>query len=448
MMIMMIIIGKDILLQGGNSIDAAIAATLCLGVLSPISSGLGGGCFILIHNHSTNTNIFIDSREVAPLSTYPDIFINQSIKAQNGGLAIAVLGELKGLYYIYENYSSKKIKWKDLVLPSAKLAESWIISSELAYTMNKEVSNELKSGEFPLLSELYVNKDTGKLKQEGDVVKQPILANTLRMISEYGSSYIYDTMINDIVNDINEAGGNMSYDDIRNYNIISYPAIETQIFGFTYLSVSGSSSGGPVVAGILKFMSSYMEPIVIQSYLYYHHLIEAMKHTFAIRLFLGDPLFVNITGPTNALLSDEYMRNLQIYNTNDNYVQSSINQYGGNEYNIDESSSSSLPTDHGTTHLSVIDSEGNAVSLTSTINTYFGSKVISKSTGMYNNRCWTIIIIFIIIINNAINSTIIIIVIKYHYTIIIISIQHHHHHHHQRYHHHHHHHHTHHHIIS
>ena len=140
MMIMMIIIGKDILLQGGNSIDAAIAATLCLGVLSPISSGLGGGCFILIHNHSTNTNIFIDSREVAPVSTYPDIFINQSIKAQNGGLAIAVLGELKGLYYIYENYSNKKIKWKDLVLPSAKLAESWIISSELAYTMNKEVS--------------------------------------------------------------------------------------------------------------------------------------------------------------------------------------------------------------------------------------------------------------------------------------------------------------------
>lgn len=308
------------------------------------------------------------------------------MKAQNGGLAIAVLSELKGLYYIYENYSNKKIKWKDLVLPSAKLAESWIISSELAYTMNKEVSNELKSGEFPLLSELYVNKDTGEIKQKGDEVKQPILANTLRMIAEYGSSYIYDTMINDIVNDINEAGGNMSYDDIRNYSIISYPAIETQIFGFTYLSVSGSSSGGPVVAGILKFMSSYMEPIVIQSYLYYHRLIEAMKHTFAIRLFLGDPLFVNITGPTNALLNDEYMRNLQIYYTNDSYVQSSINQYGGSEYNIDQSSSSSLPIDHGTTHLSVIDSEGNAVSLTSTINTYFGSKVISKSTGMYNDR--------------------------------------------------------------
>jgi len=166
-------IGKDILLQGGNSVDAAIAATLCLGVLSPISSGLGGGCFILIHNHTTNHNIFIDSREIAPLSTYSEIFVNQSIKAQSGGLAIAVLSELKGLYYAYINYSNKKIKWKDLVLPSAKLAESWIISSELAYTMKKEVSKDLKSGEFALLSKFFLN-EKNEIKKMGDVVQQPI----------------------------------------------------------------------------------------------------------------------------------------------------------------------------------------------------------------------------------------------------------------------------------
>ena len=127
-------------------------------------------------------------------------------------------------------------------------------------------------------------------------------------------------------------------------------------------------------------MSSYLEPLASQGDIYYHRLTEAMKHAFAIRLSLGDPMFVNSTGPINALLSDKYMNSLR-QSTNDFSVLP-IEKYGG-IYNVKYSSK----TDHGTTHLSVIDKNGNAIALTTTINTYFGSKVVSPSTGiLFNNQ--------------------------------------------------------------
>lgn len=128
-------------------------------------------------------------------------------------------------------------------------------------------------------------------------------------------------------------------------------------------------------------MSSFSEPLISLGNLYYHRLAEAMKHTFAIRLHLGDPSYVDSEGPLSALLSDKYMSGLANLNTSDFDVQL-LSTYGG-EY----STKNIIKNDHGTTHISIIDSDGNAVALTSTINTYFGSKVISKSTGIiFNNE--------------------------------------------------------------
>ena len=128
-------------------------------------------------------------------------------------------------------------------------------------------------------------------------------------------------------------------------------------------------------------MSSFSEPLISLGDLYYHRLAEAMKHTFAIRLFLGDPSFIDSKDPLSALLSNKYMGDLAILNSSDFDVQL-LSSYGG-KYNT----KNLVKDDHGTTHISVIDTDGNAVSLTSTINTYFGSKVISKSTGiLFNNQ--------------------------------------------------------------
>eukprot|EP01040_Poterioochromonas_malhamensis_P024772 gene24772-30732_t len=121
-------IGADILDLGGNAVDAAISAALCLGVISPASSGIGGGCYMLYYNQNSGESTFIDAREVAPAASTSHMFETQPMAAQDGGLAIAVLGEVKGLYLAYERYGSHKVPWKTLVAPAAKLAKRWTLN--------------------------------------------------------------------------------------------------------------------------------------------------------------------------------------------------------------------------------------------------------------------------------------------------------------------------------
>jgi gamma-glutamyltranspeptidase/glutathione hydrolase/leukotriene-C4 hydrolase len=372
------VIGTNILNLGGNAVDAAIASALCVGVLSPASSGIGGGCYILIHMNDTGDREFIDSREFAPAGATNSMFESDPIKAQNGGLAIAVIAELKGLYSAHERHGSGIISWSDLVMPASIIAEKSIISSELASYIIKSES-ELLSGNYTGLSDLYLNSN-GELKVEGDIVERPIFANTLKLIAEHGPDYIYKTMASTLAQEIQDAGGIVTTNDILNYTINIQEPINTNVMGHVYVGSSGSSSGGAVVGGILKFVEGYLDPLVSQGGIYYHRLAEAMNHAFAIRISLGDPAFVNTTGPIDALLSENYMGELRGI-TSDTHCLSLI-EYGG-KYNYTHASIE----DHGTTHLSVVDSKGNAVALTSTINTYFGSKVVSPSTGIiFNNQ--------------------------------------------------------------
>lgn len=371
-------IGADILRAGGNAVDAAVAATLCLGVVSPASSGLGGGCFIVMHNSTTGENLFVDAREVAPSGAHPHMFVDDPLAAQNGGPAVAVLGELRGLYHAWEHHGSGNVSWADLVLPSVPYAESWPISAQLNDEMYD--SDEFLYGDFPALSAIFKD-ERGYPKAIGTIIKRPELAHTLKQIATNGADYLYDTMADTLAAEIAEAGGYVTADDIRNYKPLVYPALETTVMGHTYVGARGSSSGGPVVSGILKYMQSVAAPLASQGAQYYHWLVEAMKHGFAIRLSLADPEYFNVSRPVNALLSDAYMATLQRELSSDSSVQE-LSVYGGT-YNMQNAGTK----DAGTTHLSVIDPLGNAVSLTSTINTGFGSKLLSAATGIiFNNE--------------------------------------------------------------
>jgi gamma-glutamyltranspeptidase/glutathione hydrolase/leukotriene-C4 hydrolase len=370
--------GLEILKKGGNAVDASITTALCLGVVSPLSSGIGGGCFLVFHNSSSGDNVFIDSREIAPGAATSHMFESDPLKAQNGGMAVAVLAEVKGLYLAWQRHGSG-LPWKDLVLPVATVARRWVVSPQLAAGIAHQASEFLLSGDYPELSKLYV-KNNGKIKVAGDVVEQPALAETLTQIAEHGPAYLYDTMAATLAVEIRAAGGIVTEDDIRRYEPIVYPALESRFMGYRYVGAGGSSSGGAIVAGILNYMGSIAEPLVSQGLLYTHRLVEGMKHGFAMRLHLADPEYVNTTDVVRALLSVDYMSTLQEASPASGVLP--LRAYGG-RYNLSYIS----PKDSGTTHLSVVDSSGNAVALTSTINTYFGSKVVSPSTGiLFNNQ--------------------------------------------------------------
>ncbi len=371
-------IGADVLSHGGNAVDAAVASALCLGVVSPASSGIGGGCFILTHNATSGVNEFIDSRERAPAAATETMFVGDPMKAQVGGLAVAVLAEVRGLHLAWTRYGSGNVPWSALVTPAAELAAKWTISVEMGAILDELVAD----GELPTTAgwrALY-EKSAGVLKTVGDTVEQPELAHTLQQIAQQGPDYLYSTMAATLSAEIVQAGGIVTPEDISGYEPTVLPAIETRVLGHTYVGVGGSSSGGAVVAGILKFMGTFAEPMASLGDLYHHRLTEAFKHAFAVRLSLGDPLFVNTTGALEALLSDEYMGALAL-NTSDSGVHL-LSEYGG-KYNMQYSS----VVDHGTSHLSVLDQWGNAVAMTTTVNLHFGSHVVSPSTGiLFNNQ--------------------------------------------------------------
>lgn len=372
--------GVDILRNGGNAADAAVASALCLGVLNPSSSGIGGGCFILHHDKANARSRFYDSRETAPSGASPTMFDDNPSLSVNGGLAVAIPGELKGLYTFHQN--AGMLPWKEVVSPSATLAKHWTITAHMAGVINNDAKDYITSGHFPELTKLFTRSD-GSIKQEGDIVEQPALAKTLEGIAESGADYLYTTKAADLAQDIRKAGGILTEEDIHNYAVKMHDPVQLQVLGHTLISASGSSSGGAVVAGIVNFMEGYEQPMASQGHLYDHRLVEAMKHAFAIRLSLGDPDFVNTTGPIQALLNKQYMGNLRSLTSDKGILD--INAYGGT-YNFDAAQRRLLPEDHGTTHLSVLDKHGDAVAITSTVNTDFGSKVISPSTGITLNN--------------------------------------------------------------
>lgn len=255
-------VGATILQRGGNAVDAAISSAFCLGVINPASSGIGGGCYILLYNATSGNSVFIDSREYAPSNSHKDMFVSDPMLAQDGGLAIAIMGETKGLYEAYLNHGSGNISWYDLVAPAAEMAKDWIVSPLLEVELN-EISSQLKSKKFPLLNSLYLRAD-GSHKRTGDHVYQPLLSETLYHIASEGPDYLYKTMAATIASEIQENGGIVTADDISSYSVHKSKPIHSSIFGHEYLGVGGSSSGGAVIAGILEFMNGYSQPLVSQ----------------------------------------------------------------------------------------------------------------------------------------------------------------------------------------
>ncbi len=352
--------GAEILRQGGNAIDAAVATALALGVVSPAGSGLGGGGFAVIWCAKEQRAYVLDFRESAPAAAKSDMFVMNGvvdpIKSQIGGLAVAVPGEPAGLAELETKYG--KLGLAKVVKPAVKLARAgFVVSSRLA----GEVARNRQAGGA---AELFA-----PFEKEGMHAKRDELAKTLEAFGAYGVDAIYRGEVGKaIVDVIKAAGGIVTIEDLAAYKPIWRTPIEGHFRGHEVWGAP-PPAGGVTAIEALQVLDALPALDRAGSPLTLHRIAESLKHAFADRArVLGDATFVDV--PTAHLIDAEYARTLA-RRLSDTHVLKST-EYG------DKSVTAAPTADHGTSHLCVIDGEGNVVALTTTINLPFGSRLSAR----------------------------------------------------------------------
>uniref|UniRef100_H2YEV9 Glutathione hydrolase n=1 Tax=Ciona savignyi TaxID=51511 RepID=H2YEV9_CIOSA len=369
-------VGVDILKEGGTAVDSAIAAILCVGLHNSHSCGIGGGFFMTFYNATTGEATFINAREVAPARADKNMFKGNPELSVLGTLAVAVPGEIAGLWEAHQSHG--KLPWERLFQPSIDMAEN-------GYFINDALARAIDSSQEYIHNRtfnLWYNDD-GSLKKAGDLIRRPLLAQTMRTIAKEGVSAFYNGSLTDkIINDLNEGFGDniITAEDLWNYKPEVKPAINITLDNLTVFS-PGPPGSGAVMSLILNILDGY--DFIPESLsknkrvLTIHRIVEAFRFAYAKRSNLGDPRNnENIMELAKNMTADWYADDLRLKISDEHTWP--VDYYGPDW---------SVPDDSGTAHLSLVASNGDAVALTSTINLYFGSKVRGRSTGiLFNNE--------------------------------------------------------------
>ncbi|XP_068678858.1 glutathione hydrolase 1 proenzyme-like [Montipora capricornis] len=368
-------VGRNILKKGGSAIDAAIATTLCVGVINMHSTGIGGGGFMLVYDSHKRSAEMIDFRETAPEKSGVDVLKGDPMNGIRGGLAVAVPGELKGLEAAWKKYG--KLPWKELFKPAISIAKKGFAlpeTVEIAINIWKDLL--LKDKTFR-----RVFTRNGKLLKKGDRLRRPQLAKTLQLIAEAGSAepFYNGPMSKVLVKEVQAAGGILTLNDLKNYNAVFRPALRSKLDDMTILNCPPPTSG-PVLAMTLNILDGFkmgekdLEENPVRTY---HRIIETFKFAYKYRSMLGDPVYEKDVNKTvKEMMSTELADELRhLITDNETHAPG---YYGSPRYHV--------PIKTGTTHLSVLAANGDAVSLTSSVNGYFGAKFLSNKLGfVYNN---------------------------------------------------------------
>ena len=368
--------GINALKRGGNAVDAAIATAITLGVVDGHNSGLGGGCFILIHA-ADGTITAIDGRETAPSRATRDMFVKDGKVDDEGSKTGPSASATPGALAAYDLALKKhgRLKLADLLLPAAEIAENGFPIDEVYARKLSATKEPLEKFEGTM--KLFF-KNSGQPLQERDILKQPDLARALRAIAEHGIDWFYKGEYARKVDDyMKQHGGFLRKEDFANYKPRLREPLHTTYRGFDIIGFPPPSSGGVHVAQILNMLEGF--DLAAKSLADREHLIaEAMKLAFADRAFwLGDPDFVKVP---RGLIDKEYAKNLA--SKIDPKKVTPVPSHNEPPHAADDVFGE---LGKHTTHLSTADAEGNWVALTQTVNTAFGSKVIVPGTGVILN---------------------------------------------------------------
>ncbi|HRQ54312.1 MAG TPA: gamma-glutamyltransferase [Ignavibacteriaceae bacterium] len=368
-------VGVEILKKGGNAVDAAVAVGFALAVTHPSAGNIGGGGFMVIHlNNGTNTTI--DYREKAPASANEFIFQDSlgnflPDKSQSGVTSSGVPGSVAGLIYALEKYGSLSLA--EVLQPAIDLARNGF---ELQYRLAKSLAYELEYFNQYESSKKVFTKD-GIPFNEGELLIQKDLANTLELIKQRGAAGFYSGKTAElIVNQIKQLGGFITLDDLSNYKPVERIPITTDYRGYKVITMGPPSGGGVTLLQMLNILENYsFTKEEWGSSNYIHKLVETMKYSFADRSkHIGDPDFYNV--PIDWLLSKKYAKEIFNKITDVAVPSSEILPGVANSYLESEE----------TTHYSVVDKFGNSVSTTTTINSSYGSKIVVEGAGFLLNN--------------------------------------------------------------
>ncbi|MEG1294104.1 MAG: gamma-glutamyltransferase [Clostridium sp.] len=365
-------IGAEIIKNGGNAVDAAVAVAFALGVCEPQSSGLGGGGFMMIHTAKTGENVFVDFREPAPEKATPGMWpmdaAGEVDKSKwEGGPSVGVPGEVKGMLHALEEYGT--MSREQVMNPAIEMAENGF---KVSAVMNRDMMEKFeKLTTYEDLGKIYL-KD-GYPYSVGDTLKNPDLAKTLTMIRDKGSDAFYKGEVAEaMVKAVTETGGILTMDDLANYDVKLRTPVSGNYRGYEILSSPPPSSGGTTIVEILNILENFdVASMEHNSVEHLHILTEAMKMAYKDRgFFAADTDFIEV--PLTGMASKEYAKELA----------SQIDLTKAGTFEHGDAWSYESPQ---TTHYSIMDKEGNIAAVTKTINYVFGSGVVPEGYGFIMN---------------------------------------------------------------
>jgi gamma-glutamyltranspeptidase/glutathione hydrolase len=370
-------IGIEILDQGGNAVDAAVATGFALAVTYPRAGNIGGGGFMVIHLAKDNRDITIDYRETAPAAATAEMFLDASgvpdpEKSRDSALSVGVPGTVAGLALAHEKYGSGKLSLADLLRPAIDLARK-------GFPVEDDVADSLPRARERLArwpsSMGILLKNGGQPLEAGDRLIQFDLADTLQSIAREGPRAFYQgRTATQIANAVTKAGGIMTKEDLSRYRAIERPVVHGNYRGYDIVSMPPPSSGGVHLIEMLNILEGYDLAKLGRGEKSSHLMIEAMKRAYADRaMFMGDPDAVKM--PIAGLTSKKYAATLR----------AGIGEQATPPADIRPGK----PGEHegqNTTHFSVIDRDGNAVSNTYTLNFSYGLGLVAEGTGVLLNN--------------------------------------------------------------